>query len=90
MAQAIVDPEELRRFAQLLKKFNTELTNQASSLAGQLDSLSNTWRDQENRKFADQFQDHLKILARFIENNEEHIPYLMRKAERIEDYLQQR
>ncbi|QDU81483.1 hypothetical protein Pla110_32250 [Polystyrenella longa] len=90
MAQAIVNPEDLRRFAQTLKKFNNELTNQASMINNQLETLSNTWRDQENRKFADEFQGHLKILARFIENNEEHIPYLLRKAERIEDYLQQR
>ncbi len=90
MAQAIVDPAELRRFAQSLKKFNSELEDRLASLGSQLGALSTTWRDQENRKFAEQFEQHMKIMARFIEASNEHIPYLMRKAERIEEYLQQR
>jgi hypothetical protein len=32
----------------------------------------------------------MRMAARFVEANEEHIPYLLRKAERIEEYLQQR
>ena len=90
MPQAIVNPEELRRFAQLLKKFNTELTNQASMINNQLESLSNTWRDQENRRFQEEFQSNLMMINRFLESNEEYIPFLLRKAERIEEYLQQR
>ena len=49
MPQAIADPEELKRFAQLLKKFNTDLVDQTSALAGQLESLSVTWRDRKTR-----------------------------------------
>ena len=37
MPQAIADPEELKRFALLLKKFNTDLVDQTSALAGQLE-----------------------------------------------------
>jgi len=90
MPQAIADPEELKRFAQLLKKFNTELTDRSNALAGQLESLSMTWRDQENKKFAEQFEQQLKGLARLVEINNEYIPFLMRKATRIEEYLAQR
>jgi uncharacterized protein YukE len=90
MAQAIVDPIELRRFAQSLKKFNNELQDRLTSLGSQLGALSTTWRDQENKKFAEQFEQHMKIMVRFIESSNEHIPYLLRKAERIEEYLQQR
>ena len=90
MAQAIVDPAELRRFAQMLKQFNTDLQERTAALSSQLDALSNTWRDQENRKFSEQFQQHMKVISRFVEANSEHIPYLLRKAERIEEYLQQR
>jgi len=90
MSQAIVNPEELRAFAQKLKQFNTVLTDQAAMLANQLDSLSNTWRDQENRKFSEEFKEHLRLLAQFVEMNNRHIPYLLRKAERIDEYLQQR
>lgn len=90
MAQAIVDPVELRRFAQTLKQFNTDLMERATSLASQLGALSNTWRDQEHKKFTEEFEQHMKVLSRFVDANEQHIPYLLRKAERIEEYLQQR
>lgn len=90
MSQAIVNPEELRAFAQKLKQFNNVLSDQAAMLANQLDGLSNTWRDQENRKFTEEFKEHLRLLAQFVEMNNRHIPYLLRKAERIDEYLQQR
>ncbi|MBX3436635.1 MAG: WXG100 family type VII secretion target [Planctomycetaceae bacterium] len=90
MPQAIVNPDELRQFAQQLKVFNNTLTDQAATLASRLESLSNTWRDQENKKFSDEFKQHLRLLGQFVEANNAHIPYLIRKAERIDEYLQQR
>ena len=90
MSQAIVDPVELRRFAQNLKKFNEELEEQMSSLVAQLNSLSVTWRDQEHKKFTEDFEQHMKVIVRYIEATNEHAPFLLRKAERIEEYLQQR
>jgi uncharacterized protein YukE len=90
MSQAIVNPDELRRFAQMLKKFNSGLAEQMTALAGQLEALSTSWRDQENHRFSDEFQRNLQMVARFIESNNEYIPFLLRKAERIDEYLQQR
>ena len=88
MAKAVVDPDELREFARQLKKFNVNLKDQATALANQLTSLGASWRDQEHRKFAQQFEEGLRGLTRFLENNEKHVPYLLRKAEHIEEYLQ--
>jgi uncharacterized protein YukE len=90
MSQAIVDPIELRRFAQNLKKFNQELDERMTSLRAQLSALSATWRDQEHKKFVEDFEQHMKVIAKYMEATNEHAPYLMRKAERIEEYLQQR
>ena len=90
MSQAIVDPNELRRFARNLKAFNTELEERASALGNQLASLGTTWRDQEHDKFVDEFQQHMRAIRQFIEAGDEHIPYLLRKAQRIDEYLQQR
>ncbi|MEK6247270.1 MAG: WXG100 family type VII secretion target, partial [Planctomycetales bacterium] len=90
MSQAIVDPAELRRFAQTLKRFNSDVQERTTVLSGQLDQLSASWRDQENKKFTEQFQQHMQVVARFLEMNEQHIPYLLRKAEAIEEYLRQR
>jgi hypothetical protein len=61
-----------------------------TALAGQLAALGTTWRDQENQKFVEQFEQHMKVMARFIELANEHIPFLLRKAQRVEEYLEQR
>jgi uncharacterized protein YukE len=90
MAKAIVDPAELRRFAHNLKQFNEELHNQMLILHGQLASLGDTWRDQEHDKFRQEFDETLQVVRRFMEATNQHVPFLIRKAERIEEYLQQR
>jgi hypothetical protein len=90
MSKAIVDPGELRRFAHDLKRFNEGLGNQMSVLHGRLIGLGQTWRDQEHNKFAEEFENTMKVLTRFVEVANKHIPFLLRKAERVEEYLQQR
>lgn len=90
MAQAIVDPAELRRFAHNLKRFNSELQNNLALVHGQMVGLGDTWRDQEHLKFIEEFEQTMKNLERFMESINQHIPYLTRKAERVEEYLQQR
>ena len=90
MSKAIVDPAELRRFAQALKVFNGDLQNRMQTLNSQLGALSQTWRDQENLKFTEEFQQTMVAIARFMEASNEHIPVLLRKAERVEEYLTQR
>jgi uncharacterized protein YukE len=88
MPQAVVDPEELRAFAHSLKKFNAQLRDKASALGNQLSALSASWRDQEHKKFADEFETNMKVLLRFAETADEYVPHLLRKAQHIEDYLQ--
>jgi uncharacterized protein YukE len=90
MPQAIVDPAELRRFAHNLKQFTNELHNQLLVLHGQLVGLGDTWRDQEHEKFSEEFQQTMQQVQRFSEAATQHIPFLIRKAERVEEYLQQR
>jgi uncharacterized protein YukE len=90
MSQAIVDPDEVRRFAQNLKQFNTELRDRLAVLHGQLLNLGDSWRDQEHDKFAEEFAQTTRVIEAFVETADQHIPFLLRKAERIEEYLQQR
>lgn len=90
MAQAIVDPAELRRFAQGLRLFIDELRERLAGLHGQLVGLGDTWRDQEHERFLQEFEQTMQVLAHFLEAAEQHIPFLLLKAERIEQYLQQR
>jgi uncharacterized protein YukE len=90
MSKAVVDPAELRRFAHGLKYFNQELGRQLAALNGQFAALGDTWRDQEHEKFAREFSHTVTVLAHFIAAADEHVPFLLRKAERIDEYLRQR
>ena len=60
MGQAIVDPQELRRFAARLRHFSAEVMTQ------------------------------MQTFGRFVEATGDYVPYLIRKAERVEEYQQQR
>jgi uncharacterized protein YukE len=90
MAQAVVNPEELRRFAVNLRRFNNDLLNQMTAVHGQLVGLGQTWRDKEHEKFVEEFEQTLQVMKRFVEATNQHVPFLLRKAERVEEYLQQR
>jgi len=90
MSQAIMNPEEVRRFAEELKKFNADLQTRMSSLQARFASLGDTWQDQEHMKFSEEFKQTVKALKKFVETSNQHAPYLLRKAQRIEEYLKQR
>jgi uncharacterized protein YukE len=90
MAKAHVDPAELRRFARDLIRFNNDLQALMSGLHARLRALEKTWRDQEQRKFVEEFEQTMKTLARFTESTEQHVSFLQKRAGHIEDYLQQR
>ena len=84
-----MDPEEVRRFAKELKRFNDDVQVRAASLQARFSALGSTWQDQEAEKFADEFLSTMKVLRKFVEISEKHTPYLLRKAQRIEEYLSQ-
>jgi WXG100 family type VII secretion target len=90
MSQAIVDPEELRRFARNLKRFNAELQGQMTMLHSQLTALGQSWRDQEEQKFREEFERAMQSIGRFVEAADTHVPFLLRKAERADEYLRQK
>jgi uncharacterized protein YukE len=90
MPQAIMDPEAVRRFARELNGFNTELQHRMGSLQARFATLGDTWQDQEHEKFSQEFKDTMKALKRFLAASTRHTPYLLKKAQRIEDYLNQR
>jgi len=79
-----MDPEEVRRFAKELKRFNEEVQARAGALQARFAAVGSTWQDQE------EFVSTMKVLKKFIEVSEKHTPFLLKKAQRIEDYLDQR
>jgi uncharacterized protein YukE len=85
-----MDPELVRRFAEELKRFNVDLQNSLAGLQARFAALGDTWQDQEHAKFAEEFKQTVKALKKFVEVSNQHTPYLLRKAQRIEEYLNQR
>jgi len=85
-----MDPEEVRRFAAELKRFNDDVQQRAGSLQSRFAALGTTWQDQDHAKFAEEFISTMKVLRKFVEISEKQTPFLLRKAQRIEQYLDQR
>lgn len=90
MPQAHADPEEIRRFAMQLKQFQQDLSKRMSGVQGQLSHLGQSWRDHEHEKFLAEFEQASIAVRRFLEATEMHIPFLLRKADRLDEYLGQR
>jgi uncharacterized protein YukE len=90
MPQAMMDPAEVRRFAEELQRFNRDLQGRLGSLQARFAALGETWQDQEHAKFTEEFKQTVRTLKRFVEMSDQHVPYLLRKAQRIEEYLNQR
>ncbi len=89
MGKANVDPAELRRFARDLTRFNAELESLMAGLHARLIGLEKTWHDQEQRKFAEEFDRTMKTLGWFLDSSNRHVATLVSKARHIEEYLRQ-
>ena len=87
---ALVDPAEVRRFAEELRRFNTDVSERTTQLQARFAALGDSWQDQEHAKFAEEFKQTMKVLRRFVEVSNQHAPFLLRKAAKIEEYLTQR
>jgi uncharacterized protein YukE len=90
MSKAHVDPVELRRFAADLNRFNNELTALVGGINGKLRNLEQSWRDAEQRKFSEGFDQTVKAVSVFLESSVVHVQFLNKKATLIEEYLKQR
>ena len=90
MSKAQADPAELRRFAQDLNRFNIELTGLFQSINSKLRALEQSWRDNEQRKFTEAFDQTAKGIGIFIDSSHQHVQMLSKKAALLEEYLKQR
>lgn len=90
MSKANVDPVELRRFSSDLNRFNNDLGGLLAGLHGRLRGLESTWRDQEQKKFTEAFEQTMKVVSKFMDDSQQHVAFLNKKAAAIEEYLRQR
>jgi uncharacterized protein YukE len=87
MAKAAVDPDELLRFVTALKRFNESTKNELQAINRQFRRLGETWQDEEQARFAESFEQMVRVVSRFVEESERQTPLLTRKAEAIREYL---
>ena len=59
-------------------------------LEARFKALGDSWQDQEHQRFAEEFSQTMRSLKKFVDISNQHTPLLLRKAQRIEDYLEQR
>jgi uncharacterized protein YukE len=86
LSEIYVDPEKLRDFARLVRKFSSDADNSLRIISGELGRLQGSWRDQDFEKFAGHVrrtQDRLKV---FATETAKVVPALERDAEAIEAY----
>jgi uncharacterized protein YukE len=89
MSQAVASPEDMRRFAAELNRFNNELRESTTRVRAEFARLGDTWRDQEHQKFAQEFEQTMRVIHHFLGTSEQHVLFLLRKAQPIQDYLEQ-
>lgn len=87
MAKAVVDPEELMRFVGALKRFNDSTKNELATINRQFNRLGETWKDEEEARFAESFDLMVRVVSRFLDESDRQVPLLTRKAEAIREYL---
>jgi WXG100 family type VII secretion target len=86
MSQIHVNPEEMRAFAAQLKRFSNELQASLKQTEGRLEHLNQSWRDQENAKFAQKFRQATKALHPLIQQMQEYEVFLKKKAKAADVY----
>lgn len=76
---------EIERFAQELKQFNDQLRESTARLNAGFSRLGDTWRDQGHQKFAQEYQQTIRILTQFMRSADAQIPFLRQRAQRLRD-----
>jgi uncharacterized protein YukE len=84
MAEAFVNPERLRSFANLLKGYSDSTANGMANLQTQLRRLGSTWRDHEYERFTQEFQKANSQLETLRAEIDKLIPTLESDAQKAE------
>lgn len=85
MARVMVEPEDLRDFANTIRKYLDTMESETNNLKNSFDKLE--WEDIKNQQFSEILEELLRVLLNFKEGAEEQIPYLIKQAETLEEYL---
>ena len=90
MPQAIIDPEQVRRFASHLDQSAALIREQKTATMAGSARLHETWRDEKYAHFDQLFVESMKLLERYLQQSEQYSAFLKQKAARAQKYLDQR
>ena len=88
MAKLEATPEEIRNFRGSLLGYNERLKDKTISLRANFDELSQTWQDNQQQKFATEFEALEKLIQSFLMSSDEFVLYLEKKSIKIDTYLE--
>ncbi len=66
MSQVHGNPEEMRRFAQALTRFVSQLDGEVKRIDGQSRQVGESWNDAQYQRFMQEWTQTLSALKRFI------------------------
>ncbi|MEM4203566.1 MAG: WXG100 family type VII secretion target [Candidatus Methanomethylicaceae archaeon] len=87
MERVFVDPEKLEEFATRLVTFAQDAEAIQNSIRGALQTLRETWRDQEFEKFRDAFMRCEQLFQKLIQEIRDVHPKLQADAKYIREYF---
>ncbi len=90
MSKAISDPDEIRKFAHLLREAANNLRDKSASLKSSFNNLHDHWQDEKYERFRELFTQTVLYLERFNQQIEDYVRHLHKKAEALDEYLRHR
>lgn len=88
MSQVHGNPEDMRRFAQALNRFVSQLDSEVKRIDGQARQVGETWNDAQYQKFMQDWLQTLTAIKRFIGDAPQYAQYVSKKAADLDQYLQ--
>ncbi len=82
----VADPDAIDAFAQQLQRFCDETDQNMRRLGTQFAHVSELWKDDEYRKYADSYQKNMRALARFLTESRAQVRPMRAKAEHLRRY----
>jgi uncharacterized protein YukE len=87
MPQAIVNPDDMVRFASDLGLSAEMIRQHCGATAAEFERLSDLWRDDKYQQFSDRFEEFVGRLRTFCNEADEYAGFLRHKAALAEQYL---
>lgn len=87
MSTAIIDPDEVRLFANNLIEGANYLHERQGAFESSFIDLNEVWRDKKYEDFRQVFNETMNRMDKFLQYAEAYSQYLRRKADLADDYL---